>query len=130
MGLDKLCKSILIAEDNDDVREALEMALKTVGYMVFTAKNGKDALKKLKSTPTPTLVLLDLMMPVMNGWEFLAAQKADAVFATYPVITLSAVSPSLNAQEIYPSIDLEKFMQKPVDLDDLLGKVERFCGKP
>jgi CheY-like chemotaxis protein len=124
-----LCKSILIVEDNTDVRETLEEVLKGEGYPVYTSKNGKDALAKLRVIPSPALVLLDLMMPVMNGWEFLDAQKQDAVLASHRVVTLSAVQPTKSIEDPTP-LDVANSIQKPINLEPLLDKVREFCGPP
>jgi CheY-like chemotaxis protein len=97
-----LCNSILIAEDNDDIRETIEETLRTEGYEVYAEKNGKDALEKLRLLKGPTLVLLDLMMPVMNGWEFLDAQQADAILAPHQIVTISAVSSTASLEDSTP----------------------------
>ncbi|MBC7386270.1 MAG: response regulator [Cryobacterium sp.] len=122
-----LCKSILIAEDNEDVRESIADALESEGYHVYTSQNGKDALAILPTLPGPVLVLLDLMMPVMNGWEFLDAQKHDAVLAGHQVVTISAVSPTQSLQDPEP-LDTAGSLQKPINLEPLLETVHQFCG--
>ncbi len=124
-----LCKSILIAEDNDDIRETLEETLKSEGYVVESAKNGKLALEMLAKLPTPSLVLLDLMMPVMNGWEFLDAQKKDARFAAHQVVVISAVSPTASIQDPTP-LATAGALSKPLSIEPLLQKVQELCGRP
>ena len=91
------CDCILIIEDNDDIREALQMAIEGEGYRVFAVSNGQEALGVLKRIPGRPLVLLDMMMPVMSGWEFLEAQKANAVFGHLPVVVVTALGLSLLA---------------------------------
>ena len=122
-----LCRSILVAEDNEDVRESIADALESEGYQVYTSPNGKDALAVLPTLPGPVLVLLDLMMPVMNGWEFLDAQKHDAVLAGHQVVTISAVSPTQSLQDPEP-LDTAGSLQKPINLEPLLETVRKFCG--
>jgi len=121
------CQNILIAEDNDDIRETIEETLKNEGYRVYAEKNGKDALAKLKSLKGPTLVLLDLMMPVMNGWEFLDAQKTEAVLTPHTIVTISAVpaTESLNDPTLLMTAGS---LQKPISMKPLLETVSRFCG--
>jgi two-component system response regulator CpxR len=123
------CKSILIAEDNRDIREAIQEALQSAGYEVFAEKNGKDALDKLKTLSSPTLVLLDLMMPVMSGWEFLDAQKQDAVLEPHQIVTISALSATQSLEDDTP-LDIAGSLQKPIGLEPLLEKVQQFCGMP
>jgi two-component system response regulator CpxR len=124
-----LCKSILIAEDNDDIRETLEDTLINEGYDVAVAKNGREALDKLKDLPAPALVLLDLMMPVMSGWEFLDAQKADAVIAAHHVVVISAVKATQSLEDPTP-LETAGSLSKPLALESLLAKVYAHCGPP
>lgn len=123
------CQSILIVEDNEDVRESIADALEMEGYLVTTSKNGKDGLAKLPAMPGPVLILLDLMMPVMNGWEFLDAQHRDPVLEGHQVVTISAVSPTQSLQDPEP-LDTAGNLQKPINLEPLLATVLKFCGPP
>jgi CheY-like chemotaxis protein len=123
------CQGILVADDNDDIREAIVEALENEGYQVASARNGREALEVLGKMPGPTLILLDLMMPVMSGWEFLDAQKADARFAAHQVVTISAVNPNQSIEDPAP-LDTAGSMQKPFSLGNLCAKVEIFCGPP
>jgi CheY-like chemotaxis protein len=124
-----LCKSILIAEDNADIRETLEDVLTQEGYSVAVARDGKEALKLLKNLPSPSLVLLDLMMPVMNGWEFLDAQRESAVFAAHQVVVMSAVSATESLEDPNP-LKTAGNLVKPLMLDPLMEKIQEFCGPP
>lgn len=123
------CKSILVADDNDDIREAIVEALENEGYSVRAARNGSEALEILKAMPVPTLILLDLMMPVMSGWEFLDAQKRDARFAAHQVVTISAVNSQQSIEDPTP-LDTAGSIQKPFSLGKLWEKVAEFCGPP
>ena len=123
------CKSILVADDNDDIREAIVEALENEGYQVRAARNGSEALEILKTMPVPTLILLDLMMPVMSGWEFLDAQKRDARFAAHQVVTISAVNSQQSIEDPTP-LDTAGSIQKPFSLGKLWEKVAEFCGPP
>ena len=123
------CKSILIVEDNDDIRETLEQVLKTEGYNVCAVTNGRDALVALKKVPAPALVLLDLMMPVMNGWEFMEAQKEDAVFASLPVVVVSALNaPTALSNNAIP-LPAVGYIKKPIALNTLMDIVVQYCGQ-
>jgi len=108
--------TILVVEDNDDVREMMTVALELEGHHVHTAANGRQALAQLENGLRPSVILLDLMMPVMNGWEFRSALKRDARFSDIPVIVVSAVGGDLVGQT-------GLFLGKPVDVDTLLDVV-------
>jgi CheY-like chemotaxis protein len=101
------------------------MILELEGYRVSTVSNGKEALDLLRVIEPPCLILLDLMMPVMNGWEFLKAQKGDSALATIPVVVVSAAHGMLPRP---PEADAA--MKKPVDLEVLLKVVRDWCGAP
>jgi CheY-like chemotaxis protein len=115
---------ILIVDDDPDIREALTQALEVEGYRVSIAVNGWDAWEKLHSGLSPALVLLDLMMPIMNGAEFLAALRGDAALRDLPVILVSAFD-SVAAAHAHQS---QCYLAKPVDLDTLIDTVARFCS--
>jgi CheY-like chemotaxis protein len=115
--------TILIVEDDADIRETLASTLENFGYGVTTARNGREALELLaRLAPRPRLILLDMMMPVMGGLEFLAAQRADQDIARVPVVVVSAYS------AVAQSAGAQEFLSKPVDLDDLLACAARYCG--
>lgn len=121
------CKSVLIVEDDRDIREALEDLLKSEGYNAYSAVNGKDGLEALKTIPGPCLILLDLMMPVMNGWEFMEAKKHDVVLATLPVVIVSALrSASALGNSNFPTAPAG-YLKKPVSMDSLLELVQQHC---
>jgi CheY-like chemotaxis protein len=112
---------VLIVEDDRDIRESLQEILEFEGYEVLTATNGKEGVEALSRMPRPCLILLDLMMPVMNGWQFLEAQKSNHCLATIPVVVVSAVS------ERDKAAGAAAFIKKPVDLESLLKTVEKYC---
>jgi CheY-like chemotaxis protein len=117
---------ILVVDDDADIREALHQALECEGYRVSLAVNGRDAWEKLRSGPSPALILLDLMMPIMNGAEFLAALRADGIFKDLPVILVSAFDSIAAAHEH----ESQCYLAKPVDLDTLMSTVARYCPPP
>lgn len=115
-------KSILVIEDNKEIQDSLKLALEVEGYDVFTADNGKEGMDKLARIPTPCLILLDLMMPVMNGWEFIEAISKDLMLSSIPVVVVSAFGDKKGTPKT------EGYIQKPIDLDALLNTVCKHCG--
>ena len=114
--------TVLIVEDDLDTREMLGRFLELEGYTVETAENGKRALERLGSGVGACVILLDLMMPVMDGWQFRQEQIRDASLANIPVIVVSAAG-----RERLEKIHANAYLSKPVDLDELLGCVTQFC---
>jgi CheY-like chemotaxis protein len=117
-------QSILIVEDDADIREALAEILRDEGHEVQGAPNGQQALHVLRDGPLPALILLDLMMPVMNGWQFRQAQRQDPVLAPIPVVVISADGAALRESTL---MGASGFLQKPIELDELLAVVARYC---
>jgi CheY-like chemotaxis protein len=107
--------SVLVVDDESDIREAVAEVLADEGYVVHGAGDGAEALRKARLVH-PTIVLLDLMMPGMNGWEFRQAQKHDPEIQDIPVIVLSALGR-------VSGMDAAEFIQKPFDLEDLLSAI-------
>ncbi len=111
---------VLVVDDDVDLRETIGDLLEDQGYVVQRASDGSEALELLRgASPPPSVILLDLMMPKMNGWEFRAAQLADALLASVPVIVMTA---SRNMEE-HP-IDASTVLLKPVRLPNLLEAIE------
>jgi len=113
---------ILIVEDDDSAREALSDCLEMEGFRVASARNGREALDYLHKSPPPKIILLDLYMPVMTGWEFREAQKKDAAIANIPVVVVTAFGSGMTRQ-----IDADIVMHKPLDLDRLLSVIRDHC---
>ncbi len=118
--------TILIVEDDDELRDVLALALQSVGYSVTTARNGWEALEFLKKGHAPSVILLDLMMPVMSGWEFCQAQQADPELAEIPVLVMSSVARMDPASPFYA--DAIDAIRKPVSFEELLRKIRPFVG--
>jgi two-component system chemotaxis response regulator CheY len=120
------CESILVIEDDDSIRSMILYALESEGYTVLGAANGRVGLDILHTNTKPCLILLDLMLPVMNGWEFLDAlrKQPESMLATIPVIVTSAAGDraSTAAQKA------EGYIKKPINLEHLLDEVRKFCG--
>lgn len=118
------CQTILVVEDDMEIRNALVQTLELEGYSVRSAQDGKEGLAMLGAIEGPCLILLDLMMPVMNGLEFLQARKENSAIATIPVVVVSAFSEKAKlARE-----ESQGFIKKPINIDQLLSFVKRFCG--
>ena len=117
--------NILVVEDNDDVREMMAVTLEVEGHEVATAINGRDALDKLHSGRKPCLILLDLMMPVMNGWEFQRALEHDPELRDVPVVVVSAATGEMTRRA-----EASAYLPKPIDMDQLLDVVCVFCDGP
>ena len=115
---------MLIVDDDFALRDALCAALEGEGYVVEAVANGKEALDYLRGGARPSLVLLDLMMPVMNGWEFRAEQRQDPELADIPVIVLSAFARGSGDEELR---GIGQFLRKPFHLADLLAAVRAYC---
>lgn len=109
--------SVLVVDDESDIREAVAEVLADEGYEVLGARDGAEALQKLREHH-PDLVLLDLMMPRMNGWEFRAAQKGDPDCSGIPVIVVSALGRATG-------FDADDYLQKPFEVDRLLTAVRQ-----
>jgi CheY-like chemotaxis protein len=113
--------SVLIVEDDPDALEALGDLLDSHGYAVASARNGAEALELLGRSPLPGLIVLDLLMPTMDGWEFRRRQKKDPRIANIPVVVVSASSAA-------KPIDADSILRKPVNIDRLLETIARHCG--
>ena len=119
-------KRVLVVEDDVDIREALIGILCDEGYDAEGAGNGLEGLDRLRARSSkPALILLDLMMPVMNGWQFRAEQKQDATLSTIPVIVISADG---NVRQKAESIEAAGYLKKPIELDALLDLVGKYCA--
>lgn len=115
--------SILIVEDDPDIRETLQHLLETAGYRAPAAGNGKEALELLDSIERPCLILLDLMMPVMDGWAFLTALDQDERLSHLPIVIVSAYTDKAVSLE-----RAEQVLKKPVDIHALMEVVRQHCG--
>ena len=112
---------ILVVEDDHDVRDAMVQVLASEGYDAVSAVDGQDALGRLEEGLDPCLILLDLMMPRMDGWEFIEQQRRRQ--SQTPIIVVSAYS----SAEQLRAVGVQDYMRKPVDIDALLVLVRRYC---
>ena len=118
-------RPILIVDDDHGIRGVLTQILQDEGHRVKTASNGLEALQTLRQSVRPCVILLDLMMPIMNGWEFMTRRREEGdSIAGIPVVVISA---DQQAREKATAIGAEDCLEKPIDLDRLIDTVERYC---
>jgi CheY-like chemotaxis protein len=117
-------KDVLVVEDDEGIRETLKVMLEFEGYAVTVTSNGKEALETLQHIPKPGLILLDLMMPIMNGWEFFDSVQKSSDLKSIPVVVLTAFADK--GQQSLKSA--QGILKKPIEIDDLLKTVQSFCG--
>lgn len=115
-------KTVLIIEDEFEIRNTTQKILQMKGFKVVTATNGQEGLEKLKTIEHPCIILLDLMMPVMDGWAFLENRKKDPGISSVPVIVLSAA-----IDKRAKTLGILDFIKKPFSIRSLLTVVERYC---
>ena len=116
---------VLIVDDDGGIRGVLSEILADEGHSVESAGNGLEALRKLEGSTKPCVILLDLMMPVMNGWEFMARRSELDGVSTIPVVVISADS---NVEAKATSLGASDYLEKPIDLNRLLDTVDRYCS--
>src|SRR5262249_19553419 len=111
-------------EDDPELLEGLADLLEAEGYRVRRARHGLEALGILRAGPLPRLILLDLMMPIMNGWQFRHEQRMDSELSKIPLIVLSARS-EISAHAEW--LEADDYLVKPIQPTVLLQAVDRFC---
>jgi CheY-like chemotaxis protein len=117
--------SVLVVDDDTAIRLVISTLLEEEGYTVMQATNGQAALTQLQAVhPLPHLIILDLMMPIMNGWDFLQARQHDPRLAPIPVVVISAIRPFSTAA----ALGVQEALPKPIDLDRLVIAVQQYCG--
>jgi CheY-like chemotaxis protein len=116
---------VMIVDDDVDVRESLAEVLDDHGYPSIVASNGREALERLRSLrDLPCLILLDLMMPIMDGRAFRAAQQEDAGLVSIPILVFSAQT---NGEETSRDLGASAYLRKPIEVPLLLQTVSRLC---
>lgn len=116
---------VMVIEDDFAVRETLQELLEEEGFQVTPASNGREALERLRGVDAgPRLILLDLRMPVMDGWAFRAEMQADPQLSGIPVVVMSA---DTALDQKCQDLSVAGVLPKPVELDRLLETVHRFC---
>jgi CheY-like chemotaxis protein len=118
-------KLILIVEDDPDLARLMAEVLDAAGYRTAIAANGREALEPLRMNNRPDLILLDMMMPVMDGWAFREEQRKLREAASIPVVVVTADG---DARRKAASLQAAGYLAKPISTDGLLDAVERVCG--
>ena len=116
---------VLVVEDDPELLAALSGALEEEGFGVSRARPGLDALGQLRSGRRPSVSRLDLMMPIMNGWQFRHEQRQDSELSKIPVVVVSAKTDS--AQHA-AWLEADAYLEKPLSLGKLIEIVNRFCA--
>jgi CheY-like chemotaxis protein len=118
-------RTLLVVDDEVGITEALRELLSEEGFLVLTARNGREGLERV-TEKRPDLILLDYMMPVMDGRDMLKALEADATSRDIPVLLMSAMPRASLPADCKPA----HFLRKPFNLDQLLLHVRRLLGEP
>lgn len=112
---------VLVVDDELSIRESLSEVVVEAGYRVLAAANGQEALERLRDAPVPALALVDLMMPIMSGWDLITVLRRMPQFESLPIVVISAMRPrDLPAGVMY--------VAKPFDLNEILQLLERHLG--
>jgi two-component system, chemotaxis family, chemotaxis protein CheY len=117
-------REILVVDDDDSIREALSELLGAEGYHVVSASNGQEAVDLLQSGAVPSLIIIDLVMPVMDGREFCGALLQDPELAGIPVVLISA---DMRLTERIGELETAAIMTKPINIRALLETLEEHC---
>ncbi|HUK65936.1 MAG TPA: response regulator [Anaeromyxobacteraceae bacterium] len=119
----RAARSVLVVDDDRDIRETLQEVLELEGYEVTTARNGLEALARMRAE-RPAIVLLDLFMPVMDGLEFRRRQLEEAELAEVPVVVVSAAA---GVEDRIASLGVAGHLEKPLRIESLFEVMERHC---
>ena len=115
----KTRRNILVIEDDKPIRDMMKAVLELEGYQVVCAENGKHGIDAILKAAPPDVILLDMMMPVMSGWDFIDFMRTNASGAQIPIIIVSAFTET--ARTVQP----DAIVNKPIHLKDLLGAIEK-----
>ena len=116
---------VLVIEDDVGVREMVAAVLESHGSEAVTCGDGSEALEKLRRGLRPCVILLDLMMPKMDGWQFMEHLRVDPKFASLPIVVLSAYGTAEGVR----SLGAADYLKKPFDSEAMLAAVERHCSE-
>ncbi|HEY3158453.1 MAG TPA: response regulator [Vicinamibacterales bacterium] len=118
---------VLVVEDHEFAREALAALLSSIGYDVVEAENGREALAVMAEEARPDVILLDLMMPVMDGWEFMKQQRSDWRFCTIPTIVVTGVA---SHDPRCLEMPIVRFLRKPYTAEQLIAAIDAEVSIP
>lgn len=117
------CRTIMVIEDDESIRQTIALALEIKGYEVISVSDGREAIDQLSDKARPCLILLDLMMPVLDGWEFLdELKKLPQEIAQIPTIVISAFNDKSGKMS-----ESGEFISKPIDLEQLFNVAQKHC---
>jgi CheY-like chemotaxis protein len=119
-----MSRQVLIVEDDPDLLGALASFLQSEGYNVECARHGLEALGRLRAGSRPAVILLDLMMPIMTGWEFRDAQRQDSELCHIPVVVVSGTNDSARHAAF---LEADGYVQKPIPVETLIATLNRYC---
>lgn len=122
-----MAKSILVVDDEPDIMEIATVRLRHLGYKILTAFDAEEALTLLQNN-TPELIILDLLLPNMQGDELCRCLKSDAKFKTIPIILFTASA--VRVLDKVEEIGADDYIIKPFEPEELLRKVRKFIGGP
>ncbi len=122
-----ITKKILIVDDDRDFVEILYARLSSFGYEIITAGDGVEGLEKVRSS-TPDLIILDIMMPRMDGYDLCRLLKFDEKYKAIPVIMLTAKSQDID-RVMGNKVGADEYITKPFEIKDLIGKVRKHLGE-
>lgn len=114
---------VFLTEDDDSLRETTKELLEDEGYLVLTARDGEEALARMRGIAMPAVAIVDLIMPGMDGWNLIRRMRADRELAHIPIVVLSGADRK-------PVVGADKVLRKPYVPDVLLGYVKELCGRP
>jgi CheY-like chemotaxis protein len=112
----------MVVDDDEHIRDALSMILEDEGFEALCVDNGRAALDVLNGGQRPCVILLDLMMPVMDGWQFRQVQKSTPEHSDIPVVVITAAGASATS-----TIDANKVLHKPITADAIMSAVSEYC---
>jgi chemosensory pili system protein ChpA (sensor histidine kinase/response regulator) len=113
---------VFLVDDDNDLRESVEQVLEGEGYLVLGARDGTEALARMRGISIPAVAVIDLMMPGMNGWELAKAMKADPALRNIPIIVISV-------KDRAPVEGVDRVLNKPVTAEELLALVKEFLPR-
>lgn len=120
-------KKILVVDDENELLKALSIRLKTSGYEVITASDGQEGLEKAKSQ-SPDLIVLDILMPKMDGYEVCRMLKFDEKYKSIPVIMLTAKAQDID-KAMGKKVGADDYITKPFETQDLVDKIKKHLGE-
>ena len=122
-----MSKKILVIDDETELLKALTIRLKTSGYEVITAQDGQEGLEKAKSS-NPDLIVLDILMPKMDGYEVCRLLKFDEKYKSIPVIMLTAKAQDID-KTMGKKVGVDDYITKPFETQDLVDKIKKYIGE-